>query len=48
MLNMDYHNFLKFISLLRHVHVKIDVCPGDDLQTDRTCWTIQTHSDERN
>ena len=38
-------------------HVKIYVCPGDDLQTflirlklstDRTCWKIQTHSDEPN
>ena len=33
--------------------MKIDVCPEDDLeddlkQTDRTCWTIQTHSDELN
>ena len=37
-------------------HVKIDFCPGDDLQTlypseadaDRRCWTIQTYSDELN
>ena len=29
-------------------HMRIDVSPGDDLQTDRTCWTIQTHSDEVN
>ena len=28
--------------------MKIDACPGDNLQTDRTCWTIQTHSDELN
>ena len=36
------------------LHVKIDVCPGNDLQTFylkqtvRTGWTIQTHSDELN
>ena len=37
--------------------MKVDLCPGDDhfrrsfirlKQTDRTCWTIQTHSDELN
>jgi len=30
---MRYHTFFKFITLLHRAHVKVDVCPGDDLQT---------------
>ena len=28
--------------------MKINICPGDDLQKDRTCWTIQINSYELN
>ena len=38
------HHFvvIPVLPSLSSSHVQIDVCPRDDLRTDRTSWTIQT------